>query len=322
MKTSRGVIQCVAAFALSNFLACKPAPQATPPPATASAELVALTGAAVFIGAGDIASCSSQGDEQTAALVDSVLKADSAAKVTDAVFTLGDNAYPSGTAADFERCFQPSWGDSLKRIMKEVRPTPGNHEHLTMMAAPYYQYFGSRAGSPKKGYYSFDLGAWHIISLNSEMLVNRGFLAQDVQDQLAWLNDDLAKNKKLCTLAYWHHPRYSSGWHGNDQRIDALWQILYNAGVDVILNGHDHDYERFLPLSPAGVVDSAKGMVEIIAGTGGGEMRGFGRIAAHSDFRLEGHFGVLKLTLGAKEYQHALLDVSGRVWDPGAGACH
>ncbi|MEO8202210.1 MAG: metallophosphoesterase [Gemmatimonadota bacterium] len=302
--------------------ACKPPVQNAPPPASASAELVALSGASVFIGVGDIASCDSRGDEQTAALVDSILKGDSVAKVNDAVFTLGDNAYPSGRGQDFANCFTPSWGDSTKRIMKKIRPTPGNHEHLTGMAAPYYAYFGDKAGSSKKGYYSYDVGEWHVIALNSEMLVNGGFAASDVQDQLTWLGQDLQKNQKVCTLAYWHHPRYSSGWHGSDQRIDAIWQLLYNAGVDLILNGHDHEYERFEPLSPAGMVDSARGMVEIVAGTGGGELRGFSRIAPHSAFRLEGRFGVLKLTLGAREYQHALIDVTGRIWDPGAGKCH
>lgn len=301
---------------------CKPPVQNTPPPATASPELVALSGASVFIGAGDIASCTSQGDEQTAALVDSVLRADSVAKVNDVVFTLGDNAYPSGRGQDFANCYTPSWGDSTKRIMKKTRPTPGNHEHLTGMAAPYYAYFGNNAGSPSKGYYSYNVGEWHIIALNSEMMVNTGFAASDVQDQLNWLKQDLQGNQKVCTLAYWHHPRFSSGWHGSDPRIDPFWQALYNAGVDVVLNGHDHEYERFEPLSPAGVVDTAKGIVEFIAGTGGGELRGFSRVVPNSDFRLDGHFGVLKLTLGAKEYQHALLDVSGRVWDPGSGKCH
>lgn len=313
------VVTVVTSFLLG---ACQPHAQATPPPAEAPAELVALAGASIILAVGDIASCASNGDELTATLVDSVLKADSAANVQDAVLTLGDNAYPDGSARDFLTCFAPSWGDSNKRIMKEIRPTPGNHEHLSGMAAPYYAYFGDRAGSPNKGYYSYDLGEWHIIALNSEMIVNVGFTAEVRNAQLEWLDQDLKSNTKTCTLAYWHHPRWSSGWHGNDPRIDVFWQRLYNAGVDVILNGHDHEYERYLPQSPAGVLDSVKGMTQFVVGTGGGLLRGFTRRASPGGFRLEGYYGVLKVTLGASEYQWAFLDTAGHLWDPGAGKCH
>jgi hypothetical protein len=173
MRTCKAICFCALPLAI---VACKIKASTTPPPADAPAELLALTGAKVLIGTGDIASCTSQGDEQTALLVDSMLKADSAAGVEDVVMALGDNAYPGGTARDYERCFAPSWGDSNKRIMKRIRPTPGNHEHLTDMAAPYYAYFGDKAGSSKKGYYSYDLGDWHVIVLNSEIVVNTSFL--------------------------------------------------------------------------------------------------------------------------------------------------
>ena len=127
----------------------------------------------------------------------------------------------------------------------------------------------------------------------------------------------------MCTLAYWHHPRFSSGWHGSDPRLGPIWQILYDGGVDLILNGHDHDYERFLPQTPAGIVDSTRGIPEIIVGTGGGDLRGFRSIhAANSAARIQGHFGVLKVTLGAKEWRSAFLDVDGQVWDQTGGACH
>lgn len=303
-------------------LRCQPRAQPTPPPAEAPAELSALTGASILIAAGDIAECGSQADERTAILVDSLLKADSAAGVEDRVAALGDNAYPRGAAEDYVRCFTPSWGDSNKSIMKVIRPTPGNHEHVSEMATPYYVYFGDRAGSPRRGYYSYDLGDWHIVVLNSEMLVNSGFSADETAEQLKWLENDLARNRKTCSLAYWHHPRWSSGWHGSDPRIDAFWQPLYNGGVDVILNGHDHHYERFVLLNPAGAPDGARGMAEFVVGTGGGRLRGLTRRAPNSDFRLQGHFGVLKLTLGADQYQWAFLDTEGRVWDPGAGRCH
>jgi hypothetical protein len=319
MRINPAVYLCVVSLA---GVGCKIAANATPPPADAPAELLAMTGAKVLVGTGDIASCTSQGDEQTAVLVDSILRADSIAGVEDVVIALGDNAYPGGTARDYERCFSPSWGDSNKRIMSRIRPTPGNHEHLTDMAAPYYAYFGDKAGSPKKGYYSYDLGDWHIVALNSEMVVNTSFLSEEQNAQRDWLKDDLAKSQKNCTLAYMHHPRWSSGWHGDDARMEPFLQLLYDAGVDIVLTGHDHEYERFLPQTPSGVLDTARGVVQFVIGTGGGELRGFRtRLSQNSAAQVEGHFGVLKMSLGASGYQYAFIDVSGRVWDPGAGNC-
>lgn len=302
---------------------CKPPVQMTPPPAGASATQVAISGASVMIGVGDIARCDATGDEQTAELVDSVLRADSAAKVHDEVFTMGDNAYPTGSARDFALCFTPSWGDSTKLIMKNIRPSPGNHEHLTGAAAPYYQYFGAPAGAPTKGYYSYDVGAWHAIVLNSEIVVNGSFTSAERQAQEDWLAQDLKSNTQKCTLAYWHHPRFSSGWHGSDPRIGGFWQILHAGGVDLVLNGHDHDYERFLSQTPSGVADSVTGMTQIIAGTGGGDLRGYrNTIEPNSTTRIQGHYGVLMLTLGAGEWGSAFLDVNGMVWDQTSGVCH
>jgi hypothetical protein len=206
--------------------------------------------------------------------------------------------------------------------MKNIRPAPGNHEHLSSMAAPYYQYFGSRAGSSNKGYYSYNVGAWHAIVLNSEIMVNVGFGDAERQAQLDWLEHDLKSNTQLCTVAYWHHPRFSSGWHGSDRRVAPFWHRLYIGGADVILNGHDHDYERFLPQTPEGTVDSTNGIVEIITGTGGGVLRGFRAAVPHSAYQVQGHYGVLKLTLGAAAYRYAFLGVDGTVWDRGGGACH
>ena len=302
--------------------ACAPQSTTTPPPATASAELVKLTGASVLIGAGDIARCDGQGDEQTAALVDSLLQADSVAGVKDGVFTLGDNAYPNGSAQDFNACYGASWGDSLKRIHKVIRPTPGNHEHSVVGAAPYYEYFGSAAGPPRKGYYSYDIGDWHVIALNSEIIVNDVFKQEDRAAQETWLEQDLNDKKSKCTLAYWHHPRYSSGWHGNDPRLDRIWTILYKAGVDLVITGHDHHYERFAPLGPAGAPDSLYGIASIIVGTGGGDLRGIRQPAPGSEVRVQGHYGVVKLTLGAEEWQSAFLAVSGSVYDQVGGKCH
>jgi|CXWL01.1.fsa_nt_gi hypothetical protein len=305
------------------FAACKPPVQITPATATASAEAVAISGASVLIGAGDIAVCGTNGDELTAALVDSVLKADSVAKVTDAVFTVGDNAYPDGSASNFAICFAASWGDSTRRIMKKIRPSPGNHEHQSVGAAPYYQYFGSKAGSPKQGYYSYDLGEWHILVLNSEIMVNNVFSIAERTAQVDWLKKELSGTQKLCTLAYWHHPRFSSGWHGGTLAMLPIWEMLQAGGVDVILSGHDHEYERFLPQNAMGSLDSVRGIPQYIVGTGGGDLRGFkSPPAPNSAARVQGYFGVLKLTLGKGEYRSAFLDVNGRVWDPSGGTCH
>jgi alkaline phosphatase len=312
-----------AVLLLALLPACRPQVDPTPAPADAPAEVVALTGAAILIGVGDIAACDSRGDELTAVIVDSVLKADSVAQVENAVFTLGDNAYPDGSAQNFARCFTPSWGDPAKRIMRTIRPSPGNHEHLTYDAAPYYEYFGKNAGSPSKGYYSYDVGEWHAIALNSEIVVNGLFSDAERTAQLEWLAQDLKDNPKKCTVAYWHHPRFSSGWHGSDRRLASFWSILYDAGVDLVLSGHDHHYERFHPQTPTGVADSARGIVQIVAGTGGGEIRGLrDPLVPHSAARVQGHFGVVKLTLGAEEWRSAFLATNGGVYDASGGKCH
>jgi 3',5'-cyclic AMP phosphodiesterase CpdA len=304
------------------LISCFPRVQVTPPPATATAKEVALAGAAVLIGAGDIAECGSPGDESTARLIDSVLKADSAAKVEDAVFSVGDHAYPNGTRQDFERCFKPSWGDSSKLIMQRIRPVPGNHEHNTMYAAGYYQFFGDRAGERGKGYYAYDLGTWRIIALNSEIPVNGEFGAEDRTGQEDWLRQELETNKKPCTIAYMHRPLFSSGGHAGDAFMLNLWNILYSGGVDIVISGHDHHYERFLPMNPAGALDTLKGVVQFVVGTGGAGLRGLRAPARNSVARVQGHFGVLKLTLGAGEYRFVFLEPQGRLWDIGGGKCH
>lgn len=305
------------------FIACKPPVRPTPPPADASPEELAISGASVMIGVGDIASCNSNGDELTAAIVDSVLRADSIANVEDVVFTMGDNAYPNGSDQDFADCYTPSWGDSAKRLIKKTRPTPGNHEHAVFGAAAYYEYFGKNAGEPKKGYYSYDHGEWHVVALNSEIVVNPRFTDADRSAQIDWLVADLKGSNKKCTVAYWHHPRFSSGWHGSDRQIEPLWVALYEGGVDLVLNGHDHHYERFHPMAPGGVADSAKGIVQIVAGTGGGELRGLrGSFELNSAAQVQGQFGVVKLTLGAEGWRSAFLATNGAVYDSNTGACH
>jgi len=302
-------------------VACPPESK-TPPAAGAPAAEIALAGAAVMVGAGDIAVCGTAGDEATAALVDSILKVDSAASVPNAVFTVGDNAYPSGPRGYdnfFERCFTPSWGSKSRSIMKWIHPTPGNHDFEIRSGAGYYRYFGDRAGAAGKGYYSYNIGDWHVIALNSELRV--GSVADGGQEE--WLRKDLRDHPNVCTMAYFHKPLFSSGTHGASPEMHELWTILYEAGVDLVVNGHEHHYERFSPQTPAGLPDTLRGIAQIIVGTGGADLRGAdNRGEPNSAVRIQGYFGVLKLTLGKDEYRHAFLDTEGRIWDQGGRKCH
>ena len=301
--------------------ACHPPVHTTPAPANASPAEVALSGASAMFGAGDIAVCGSQSHIQTAKLLDSLLRADSVAKVNDAVFTLGDNAYPDGAAADFALCWGASWGDTSRRIMKKIHPTIGNHEDQSVGASPYFKYFGAIAGDPQKGFYSYTMGEWTVFVLNSELVVNSQFSAADQKAQEDWLRGQV-KSAKLCSMAMWHNPRFSSGLHGSDVRFIPIWQILYDGGVDLALAGHDHSYERYAPQTPLGIADSVKGVTEIVAGTGGGAFYGFRAPIANSVAQVQGHFGVLKLTLGKGEWSSAFIDLNGSVWDVSRGKCH
>ena len=172
-------------------------------------------------------------------------------RIPGTVFTVGDHAYPSGTAKEFRDCYDASWG----RHKARTRPAPGNHDYITAKAKAYYDYFGDSAGPDRRGYYSYTLGAWHVVSLNSFIAADRG------SPQIEWLRKDLKDNRATCTLAYWHIPVFSSGPHGSDVRTSAhmleAWRVLYEFGADVVINGHDHDYERFAPQDPKGKADPA-----------------------------------------------------------------
>jgi len=304
-----------------SIASCKPEEKTTPPPAHAPAAQVAIAGAAVLIGAGDIGVCGMRGDEETAQLVDSVLKADSAAGVQSAAFTTGDNAYPAGLDRDFIRCFGASWGDRNKRIIKVLHPAIGNHDYQSQYGAAYYRYFGSRAGPAFKGYYSYDLGDWHLIVLNSEIAARGAPSDRSAQEE--WLKMDLRDHSKLCTAAYFHRPLYSSGAHGASPIMASIYRILAAGGVDLVLAGHEHHYERFFPMNAAGAVDSLNGMEQIIVGTGGGNLTGIrSRLATASAVQIQGHWGVLIATLGKDEYRTSFLDVNGKVWDPSGRKCH
>ena len=305
------------------LIGCFPPVKVTPPPADAPAEELALSGASVLIGAGDIALCGSTGDDSTAAIVDSVLKADSAATVEDAVAAIGDLAYQSGTQRDFQDCWGGSWGDSTRRIMKWVRPALGNHEYVSAGAAPYFSYFGARGGDPKLGYYAYDLGEWRVLVLNSEIPMNGRFSMSDRTAQEEWLRADFKTHPKKCTVAYLHRSLFSSGYHGNQTGMLGLYAVMFEGGVDLVLAGHDHNYERFAPMNPATMIDTVRGLTQIVVGTGGADLRGFQTpLARNSVYTIQGHHGVVKLTLGAGAWRSAFIDARGGVWDRSGGTCH
>ena len=260
-------------------------------------------GPAVLVGAGDIGACDLPGARETGLLLD---------RIPGTVFTTGDNAYPNGTAAQFSTCYEPFWGRQKAR----TRPTPGNHDYRVPGGAAYFAYFGAAAGERARGWYAYDLGGWRVYALNSMEAEGVG------SEQERWLRADLAARPRRCVLAYWHHARFSSGPHHTNGRTAALFQALYDAGADVVVTGHDHDYERFAPLSADGTPNAARGVREFVVGTGGGGLYDFGQIERGSEFRYNAGWGVLKLTLYPRSYTWQFLGAGdGRVLDAGAGSC-
>lgn len=233
------------------------------------------------------------------------------------VLVLGDNQYEDGALAKFRQSYDPTWG----RLKSITRPAVGNHEYLLPNASGYFSYFGTAAGDPQKGYYSYELGTWHLIALNSNCASVGGCRAGSPQE--LWLKADLASNPAACTLAYWHHPRFSSGLHGSDAAYDAFWRDLYEAGTDVVLVGHDHDYERFAPQDPNGVADPVRGIRQFVVGTGGRSHYWFKGIQPNSEVRDWNTFGVLVMTLRSLGYDWRFIPESGRSFsDSGRGFCH
>jgi hypothetical protein len=243
-----------------------------------------------------------------------------------AVLPLGDNQYEDGTLAKYQASYGPSWG----RLKAITHPVPGNHEYVraggSLHAPGYFRYFGAAAGNPSAGYYSYDLGGWHLIALNSQCGALDGCRASSREER--WLRRDLARNRGArCTLAYWHEPRFSSGPHGQEPVYDDLWQDLYAAGVDVVLNGHDHVYERFAPQDPDAQPDPARGIREFVVGTGGRShytpARAFRTVQPNSEVRNSQTFGVLELTLHAGGYDWRFVPTPGSAFsDAGTGWCH
>jgi len=272
----------------------------TPPPPS---------GSEVLIGAGDIAVCGSTGDDATSNILVST---------SGTVYTLGDNAYPDGSATDYANCYNGSWG----RVKARTMPAPGNHEYHTSGAAGYFGYFGSKAGEPGKGYYSYNLGAWHIVVLNSNSACST-ISCSATSAQVQWLKADLAANTKSCTLAYWHHPRFNSGAeHGNLTAVGPFWDALYAAGAEIVLNGHEHVYERFAPQKPNAVADP-NGIRQFTVGTGGAPLYSFSStIQPNSERRNNTSLGVLKLTLKSGGYDWQFIPATGSFTDSGSGTCH
>jgi alkaline phosphatase len=258
-------------------------------------------GEVVVLAAGDIGDCNFTDVRATAALLDSI---------PGEVLALGDEAYPHGSQYDFTHCYGPNWG----RFRARTHPTPGNHEYLTPGASAYFDYFGSAAGPRGKGWYSFDLGTWHLVALNSEVDASAG------SEQERWLREDLRRHHARCTLAFWHRARFTSGRHGSTAAMAPVWRDLENAGAALVLQGHDHDYERFDPLDADGHADR-HGPRSFVVGTGGGQRHGFGPPLPGSVVRMRDHAGVLKLTLRPRGYRWEFVTAGGGVADQGEASC-
>ena len=279
------MLALVAAFVLASVEASGQAPPSHP----------------VVLAAGDIASCIDAGDERTAALL---------AANRGTVLALGDNAYDAGTLEEFRACYGPSWG----RHKRRTRPAPGNHEYNSG-ASGYFQYFGRAAGPAGRGYYSFDLGGWHIVSLNSER--DTGAAGAQVR----WLRADLARTRARCILAFWHRPRWSGGQYSDDASIAPLWNALYDARADVVLSGHDHNYQRYPPMNKRGAIHRVRGIRSFIVGTGGRRSYGL-RADPRRRAATDSTLGILKLTLRPAGYGWRFLPVAGgRYRDAGFGSC-
>jgi hypothetical protein len=268
----------------------------------------AAAGDPVILAAGDIAGCDSTGDEATAALLD---------RLPGTVTTLGEHAYELGSDEEFANCYDPTWG----RHKARTAPTVGGHEYLSPNAAPYFSYFGAPAGDPAKGYFSYSLGSWHVVSLNTSCSAVGGCEAGSPMEQ--WLRQDLLAHPSACTVAMMHEPRFSSGAvHGGSFENEDLFQALYEAGVDVVLSGDDHLYERFAPQSTYGLADPL-GVRQFVVGTGGRSHYAFGTIQPNSEARNNDSFGVLKMTLHPGSYDWDFVAEAGRTFaDTGSAPCH
>jgi len=268
----------------------------------------------ILVGAGDIVGCQNpQGALATARLIE---------KIPGTVFTLGDLVYDAATLHQFQDCYGRSWG----RFKERTRPAVGNHEYRGRSATPYFQYWAGQGGPPGKGYYSYELGAWHVVVLNTncDALGQDGCAAGSPEE--VWLRQDLSEHATSCIVAYGHHALFSSGIfrsHAVHPELKRLWEDLYAAHADLVLAGHEHSYERFAPQDPEGRADPQRGIREIVAGTGGRSHYPLGRPSPNSEMRNDDTFGVLKLTLSPQGYAWEFVPEEGKSFrDAGSGACH
>ena len=341
----------LASMTLAVLLACMAAVLAAVPG-------LAQTAQVTLVGAGDIARCDATHDEKTAQLMNNVLRSLTSDGTLPSlnrarVITLGDNAYTNGTRSQFANCYdnyrltdgtrydssRPAWWGQFKG---RTMPTLGNHEYLnstdpTLKSEPYFDYFSARndfklpaapvpsPGLTKgKGYYSFNLGSWHIVALNSNCdYVSCGSTSAQAQ----WLRNDLANHPARCTLSYMHHPLYASGTGGLEPRVKPLWQILYNKGAEVMLNGHDHRYERLARIDPNDNPDPNHGIRPLIAGTGGDPGSGTTDTnEPNSQLKIFGNAGILRMGLRDTSYSWKFVAVdgtaTGNVMDSGTESCH
>ena len=283
--------------------ASAPAPTATGSPAATPGQSPGSSESeAILLAVGDIGYCGDNNDDLVGQL---------AASLPGTVALLGDIAYAKGSASDFANCFDPTWGPLRDRL----RPAPGNHEYETKGASGYFDYFGAAAGARGQGWYSYDLGAWHLIALNSECGAIEGGCEGKDSAELAWLVADLAAHPVECTIAYWHHPRYSSGNHGDNDMTNELWAALSHAGADLVLQGHDHDYERIAPIN---------GIRSFVVGTGGRSLYAWpGSPGPHTEVRDNDTYGLLELTLRPTDFSWRFIPAaSGLFTDSGTAACH
>ena len=255
-----------------------------------------------LVGAGDIGDCGTRGAEATARLLD---------RIPGSIFTAGDNAYSSGRMEDFRNCYEPTWG----RHRDRTHPVAGNHEYESN-GAGYFNYFGASAGASRLGYYSFPEGSWRVIVLNSEVPSGPG------SGQMQWLRAELSGRPAGCTAAIWHRPLFSSGRNGNNPDMRDVWRTLYEFNVDLVINGHDHTYERFAPQDPDGRLDPARGIRQFIVGTGGAPLYEFHTIRPNSEVRAAA-WGVTRFSLSDREYEWQFVPVDGGSFqDSGSAACH
>ncbi|MEB0140286.1 MULTISPECIES: metallophosphoesterase family protein [unclassified Undibacterium] len=264
--------------------------------------------------AGDIADCKKKPALESMAARTADLIATALAQDTSALaITLGDNTYPVGKPEEFSNCYDPTWG----RFKQRTLPSPGNHDYAMPKALGYYNYFGELAGPDRRGYYAKHIGNWQIISLNSNL--NR----QQMQTQLAWLQEELSNNKQRCTLAFWHHPAFSSGGHGNNELMWPAWKMLVAAKADLVLSGHDHDYERFAPMDGNGERDDVNGLRSFVVGTGGAATTPMFLPKNTTEMRDNSSHGVLRLKLQENSYEWEFLATDGASFgDKGKGVCH